>query len=119
MGALEDDLDYGLRSIRDLAHDLVTLYDDHAEWSRKTFGYDDERGPLGPIRHLQKEAKELEASPHDRLEYADALLLLLDASRRSGMTLRDLIAASREKLEINRQREWPSGSADQPVEHSK
>ena len=34
------------------------FWDQQAEWSRATFGSDTERGPLGPLKHLEKEAKE-------------------------------------------------------------
>jgi hypothetical protein len=100
-----------------LGLDVYDLYTDHAEWSRATFGPDSERGPLGPIRHLQKEALELEASPHDPMEHADALLLILDASRRAGLDLHELIDAARKKLEVNKARSWPKGEPDQAVEH--
>ncbi len=97
--------------------DITGLWLDHARWSQEQFGADSDRGPLGPIRHLKKEAKELEASPHDLLEYADAFLLVLDASRRAGFDLEELVTAAREKLKINKARTWPKGAADQPVEH--
>jgi hypothetical protein len=117
MGMLENDLDDMLRAAREMNFDLIDLYRDHARWSQQQFGLDDERGPLGPIRHLKKEAVELEAAPNDPEEYADAFLLLLDASRRAGIGLGALIQAARDKLEINKAREWPKGSPDQPVEH--
>lgn len=119
MGMLENDLDEMLFAARQMNFDLIDLYRDHARWSQSTFGADDERGPLGPIRHLRKETDELEAAPTDPEEYADALLLLLDASRRAGIGLKELIAAARAKLEVNKARDWPKGRADQPVEHAK
>lgn len=119
MGMLENDLDAMLFAAREMNFDLIDLYNNHAQWSQATFGADDERGPLGPIRHLRKETYELEAAPTDPEEYADALLLLLDASRRAGISLADLIAAGRAKLEVNKARAWPDGNADQPVEHAR
>ncbi len=37
---------------------------EHAEWSDKTFG---DVGPIGPLKHLSKEALEAAADPSDRL----------------------------------------------------
>lgn len=117
MGMLENDLDEMLFAAREMNFDLIDLYRDHARWSQETFGADDERGPLGPIRHLRKECDELEDHPTDPHEYADALLLVLDASRRAGVDLAALIKAGREKLEINKARSWPKGEPDQAIEH--
>ncbi len=40
----------------------------HAEWSEKTFG---NVGPIGPLKHLSKEALEAAAEPDDLSEWAD------------------------------------------------
>lgn len=98
---------------------IELVYLQHAQWSQSTFGSDKERGPLGPIRHLKKEAEELEANPYDASEYADALLLVFDASRRAGIDFPALVRATAAKMEVNRQREWPKGEADQPIEHKR
>ncbi len=111
----------------DLGDKLADLVRDHAEWSRATFGSDAERGPLGPIRHLQKESKELEAAWLSHIgemhqvkeELADCFLLLLDASRRSGVKIMQLIEAAQAKLEVNKKREWPKAGVDDAVEHVK
>ena len=81
------------------------FWDQQAEWSRATFGSDTERGPLGPLKHLEKEAKEaqenaewVQKNPEKfdgvkqntvelRTEIADCLFLTFDAARRAGMTL--------------------------------
>ena len=39
----------------------------HAEWSEKTFG---NVGPIGPLKHLSKEALEAAADPGDLSEWA-------------------------------------------------
>lgn len=120
----------------ELGAELVRLADDHGEWSRATFGSDAERGPVGPLRHLAKEAGEAEDAAHLvretaggcgswtarenlRVELADCLLLLLDASRRAGLTPLDLVRAARVKLAVNKARVWPKAAADQPVEHDR
>lgn len=40
----------------------------HAEWSEKTFG---NVGPVGPLKHLSKEALEAATEPDDLSEWAD------------------------------------------------
>ncbi len=97
-------------ALRDLARD-------HAAWSQATFGSDLERGPIGPLKHLEKEAREAQANPDDAEEYADCLLLLLDAARRAGIKPLELIRAAQAKLEINRGRQWSLPVSDEPVEH--
>ena len=104
-------------SIRELGEDLCELYSDHAEWSVKTFGSDADRGPIGALRHLEKEAAEAQGNPTDSSEYADCLLLILDASRRAGIGLAELINAAAKKMEVNKSRRWPEPTPDEPVEH--
>lgn len=98
---------------------ILVLAREHAAWSQATFGNDSERGPLGPLKHLEKEAKEAQESPQDSSEYADCLLLVLDAARRAGIQIDDLVVAAYEKLQINKARTWPAPIADAPVEHVK
>lgn len=99
---------------------LAELASWHAEWSRDTFGPDDARGPLGPLRHLKREADETIAAPSDPSEYADLFLLVLDAARRAGLDCRQLVLAASRKLAVNMARTWPdwrSLPSDMPVEH--
>ena len=117
------------------------LWDEHAEWSRRTFGADDARGPSGPLLHLAREAVEVVEVPGDLSEHADCLLLGMDACRRAGMTADDfakvlaaltviiagepedwyspLMSAARTKLAVNKARQWGQASADAPVFHTK
>ncbi len=102
----------------DMGAELADLADDQAEWSQATFGSDKERGPIGALKHLEKEAREAAANPSDVKEYADCLILLLDASRRAGFTLLDVVRAATEKMIENKSRQWPKPTvADMPVEH--
>lgn len=96
---------------------LTALAQDQSDWSQATFGTDQERGPLGALRHLEKEARETQAAPDDVEEYADCFLLILDAARRAGISPRQLVEAAQRKMVINRQRTWPRPVDDQPVEH--
>jgi len=103
----------------DTLSQLSALYSDHAAWSQVTFGTDTERGPLGPLKHLEKEAREAQQEPFNAYEHADCLLLVLDASRRSGLTLQALIHAAEQKLVVNKQREWPKGrEPDDMIQHT-
>lgn len=100
-----------------LGRQLMALAQDQSDWSQATFGTDQERGPLGALRHLEKEARETQAAPNDIEEYADCFLLILDAARRAGISPRQLIEAAQRKMVVNRQRTWPRPVDDQPVEH--
>jgi len=61
---------------------------------------------IGPLRHLEKEAREAQQSPDDLAEKADCLFLIFDATRRSGKTLDELLDAAFAKLAINKERAW-------------
>lgn len=96
---------------------FATLGREHGEWSQTQFGLDSERGPEGPLAHLAKEVEEMAADPTDLSEYADGLLLLLDASRRAGFTADQLLEAASVKLKVNMEREWGEPNPDGSVEH--
>lgn len=87
---------------------------EHAEWSKSTFG---DVGPVGPLKHLSKEALEAAAEPGDLSEWADMQFLLWDAQRRAGITDEQITAACIEKLAINKQRQWPEPQDGEPRLH--
>lgn len=104
----------------DFCDKLADLIDDQAEWSQKTFGTDTERGPIGALKHLAKEAEEcIEAvgTPEYATELADCFLLLLDAGRRGGVPLSRILTAAQAKMIENKARVWPKPTSDEPVEH--
>jgi hypothetical protein len=101
----------------ELGRQLNLLATDQSQWSQATFGTDAERGPLGALRHLEKEARETQEAPQDSEEYADCFLLILDAARRAGISPLQLIEAAQRKMVINRARTWPKPVDDNPVEH--
>jgi len=101
----------------ELGRSLDVLAGDQSRWSQATFGTDQERGPLGALRHLEKEARETQEAPADSEEYADCFLLILDAARRAGISPLQLIDAAQRKMAINRERTWPKPVDDNPVEH--
>jgi Protein of unknown function (DUF550) len=99
---------------------LVDLVDNHSDWSRETFGSDEVRGPNGPLERLEKEAKEAKENPKDIMEYADCLLLVLDASRRAGFSVYQLLKAAQEKVKMNKRRTWPAlQDPNKAIEHIK
>lgn len=89
---------------------------EHAEWSQATFG---NVGPVGPLKHLSKEALEAAAEPGDLSEWADMQFLLWDAQRRAGITDEQITQAMIEKLAVNKQRKWPAPKDGEPRLHIK
>nr|WP_317629131.1 DUF550 domain-containing protein [Salmonella enterica] len=89
---------------------------EHAEWSDATFG---DVGPIGPLKHLSKEALEAAAEPDDLSEWADMQFLLWDAQRRAGITDEQITQAMIEKLAINKARQWPEPKDGEPRQHIK
>lgn len=90
------------------------IRNEHAEWSAATFG---NVGPVGPLKHLSKEALEAAADPDDLLEWADMQFLLWDAQRRMGIPDDFITIAMIEKLEINKKRQWPEPKDGEPRLH--
>ena len=88
----------------------------HAEWSDATFG---NVGPVGPLKHLSKEALEAAAEPDDLSEWADMQFLLWDAQRRAGISDGEITAAMEEKLKVNMARQWPEPKDGEPRLHIK
>ncbi|HAK4777641.1 TPA: DUF550 domain-containing protein [Salmonella enterica] len=89
---------------------------EYAEWSDATFG---DVGPIGPLKHLSKEALETAAEPDDLSEWADMQFLLWDAQRRAGITDKQITLAMVEKLAVNKKREWPEPKDGEPRLHIK
>ena len=75
------------------------------------------RSPDGPVAHLCKEVEELLEHPYDDMEYADCLMLILDASSNAGIAADDLLNTCWEKLAINRARDWGEPDENGVVEH--
>lgn len=89
---------------------------EHAEWSQATFG---NVGPVGPLKHLSKEALEAAEQPGDLSEWADMQFLLWDAQRRAGITDDQITQAMIDKLAVNKQRSWPEPKDREPRLHIK
>lgn len=97
-----------------IARELVRR--EHAAWSQVTFG---DVGPIGPLKHLSKEALEAAAEPSDLSEWADMQFLLWDAQRRAGISDEQINQAMVEKLAVNKQRQWPEPLDGEPCLHIK
>jgi hypothetical protein len=126
---------------------LLGLQADLSRWSQQTFGTDAQRGPIGALKHLAKEALEALQAYEQGLadsealgavhideqgrkilaeialgklsfELADCLIIWLDAVRRCGLDVYRILSFAEEKMVINKQREWPKPtSPTEPVEH--
>lgn len=96
------------------ARELVRL--EHAVWSQATFG---DVGPVGPLKHLSREALEAAAEPGDLSEWADMQFLLWDAQRRAGISDEQITQAMIKKLAINKVRQWPEPKDGEPRLHIK
>lgn len=103
-------------AIADGVNDRDNVRREHAEWSQATFG---SVGPVGPLKHLSKEALEAAAEPGDLSEWADMQFLLWDAQRRAGIADEQITQAMIEKLAVNKQREWPEPKDGEPRLHIK
>lgn len=89
---------------------------EHAEWSDATFG---NVGPVGPLKHLSKEAIEAAAEPDEMSEWADMQFLLWDAQRHAGISDKQITLAMEEKLAVNMARHWPEPKDGEPRLHIK
>lgn len=116
---------------------LARFVASQSEWSQATFGTDAVRGPIGVLKHLEKEAREaIEAQEaiqyaetvlhgeqlraEAREEIADCFILIMDVARRAGMCVEDLLTEVEKKHEKNKTREWTQGvSPTEPVHHVK
>ncbi|HAV0413638.1 TPA: DUF550 domain-containing protein [Salmonella enterica] len=99
-----------------LTNERESVRADHAAWSDEAFG---SVGPIGPLKHLSKEALEAAAEPGDLSEWADMQFLLWDAQRHAGITDEQITLAMVEKLEINKSRQWPEPKDGEPRLHIK
>lgn len=89
---------------------------EHAVWSQATFG---DVGPVGPLKHLSKEALEAAVEPGDLSEWADMQFLLWDAQRHAGISDKQITLAMEEKLAVNMARHWPEPKDGEPRLHIK
>ena len=79
---------------------------EYPTWSDKTFGDPTVRNEMGALHHLKMEIDELIANPADESEWADCMLLLLDAARRRGYSPDQIFQFCYDKLQVNKKRTW-------------
>lgn len=80
------------------------LESEHGEWADATFPSETLEAK---VAHLLKEAKELSEHPSDPQEMADCFLLAINIARKAGV---DILAVSRAKFEVCKQRTWEKKS---------
>lgn len=113
----------GVEFIGPLTHNAEKFFLDRGIWSRETFGSVEERGPIGPVKHLKEEQKEvveaLEVGDIEKAkrELVDCLFLVFDAMDRAGMSWCQIWDYANAKLAENRNRVWGKPSKDEPVKH--
>ena len=90
------------------------VQDDIGEFTDKTFGHSTVESKM---THLREELDEVIADPQDELEWADCMILLLDAARRQGFSMDDLQQAINKKMTINRARKWGNADENGVVKH--
>lgn len=117
--------------------ELQILMDEIRCWSDQAFGNAQRTKAI--LFHLKKEVPEAieavrqkEKVDHDgsvgvgefyrksknaAFEFADCFMLILDAASHFGMTANDLFMVTKEKLEINKTREWGKPDENGVVEH--
>ncbi|HFN3879871.1 TPA: dATP/dGTP pyrophosphohydrolase domain-containing protein [Escherichia coli] len=89
---------------------------EHAVWAQATFG---DVGPIGPLKHLSKEALEAAADPGDLSEWADIQFMLWDAQRSASISDEQITLAMIEKLAVNKTGQWPEPKDGEPRLHIK
>ena len=102
-----------------MADESWEFWQDLQFWSEDTFGLTKDRNPIGPLKHLIKEAQETIAEPDNLEEYADMLFLLYESVRCAGFDYHELMCAARDKLKKNKKRLWPRADINfnEPIEH--
>ena len=87
--------------------DLESLEADRVAWSRQTFP---DATAMGCLEHARKEITEIEEALRQGLpvavEYADAIMLLLDSAARAGIDCGQVLQAYKDKIEVNKKRSW-------------
>lgn len=94
--------------------DVNDIQRDWYEWARKQFPTQTTESILN---HLKSEIQELMRSPADEMEYADCIMLLLNAANVNGIRAGDILRASEDKLAINKKRKWGVPNEKGFVEH--
>ena len=108
------------RTIEVNGFDLIEHLQRQHAFSQNTFGPGERTAAV--CEHIRKELEEIEAAPHDVVEWADLLMLAFDGAIRAGCTPAQVCAAMSQKLSINERRTWPdwrTADLSKPIEHTR
>lgn len=118
---------------------MLKFWIESGDWANKTFGDVDQRGPIGPLKHIVKEVNKeiipliermtslptdfVEAPTIDEIaeELFDLQHLIFDVARRLKLSYSVYVTGCFDKLEINKNREWPRNPNDtsEAIEHKR
>lgn len=99
---------------------LEQYYAKQIAWSLETFGPG--LRSKGITAHIRKELREIDADPHDLIEWCDVIMLAMDGYWRHGGKVETLLSDLIAKQAKNLSRNWPDWrelGEDCPVEHSR
>ena len=85
-------------------------------WSKNTFK---DSTMLSNIDHLRDELCEIIDNPDDIEEWADAIMLYMNAANFAGHSMDDILKAVHKKYEKNKNREWGEPDERGVVKHTK
>lgn len=85
-----------------------------AEWSKKTFK---DSTIASNIEHLHDELDEIKETSDDIEEWADAIILYMNAAYLSGHSMDDILIAVHKKFEKNKKRSWGEPDERGVVKH--
>jgi hypothetical protein len=98
--------------------DLIAHIYRQRAFSRATFGPG--ARTQGVCDHIRKELAEIEAEPHDLMEWVDVIMLAIDGAWRAGHSPDSIAAAIWTKQTKNENRDWPDWRTADPnkaIEH--
>ena len=90
------------------------LQNDIAAFTDSVFG---KSNPVSKLKHLREEVDELIEEPTDTMEWADCMILLIDAAKKAGHDMDDLYKFVNAKMEINKTRKWGEPDEDGVIRH--
>lgn len=92
------------------------IQNDIAAFTDSVFG---KSNPVSKLHHLREEVDELIEDVNDTHEWADCVILLIDAAKKAGHDMDDLYSFVQEKMKINKNRKWGAPDENGVVRHVK
>lgn len=94
--------------------DINKIQQDVSEWAYKVF----QEATLSSIfNHIRSELEEIEKEPHDVSEWADVMILFIQAAYNENHSMTQIFKAVEDKFEINKKRKWGKPNELGYVEH--